>query len=290
MGGANGGRLRSSQPAPDWCGRPPALARSLRPSRLERLDRRQGPPSLLVFGGLLGLVGAGCAALSISPWAPPAPPLSRLQPPPQVQTRTQTESHSAGLSPVLEASLLQQLAEADQEWIPRAELLDTGAIRYHYRRRADQPKLSLEELQELIANPPSFDAERLAIGELLTVLAAAGVRLELAQPRKPGAAGEWDPQVSTLRIQPRVVGKGSAEFARVLNHEAIHVAQSCRNRGLRSSPRLLGLPNQVPPHLSAVLKEPLYRTAPEDIRQLEREAYANQDRLGLGAELVRQHC
>lgn len=230
--------------------------------------------------GVLGLVGAGCAALSVSSWSPPAPLLKGLQPP----------LPPAGLSPALEASLLQQLAEADRQWIPRAELLPTGAIRYHYRRRAGQPKLSLEELRELITNPPRFDAERLAIGELLTVLAAVGVRLELAQPRKPGAAGEWDPQASTLRVQPRVVGKGSAEFARVLNHEAIHVAQSCRNRGLRSSPRLLGLPTRIPPHLSAVLKEPLYRTAPEGIRQLEREAYANQDRLGLGAELVRQHC
>ncbi|MCX5939823.1 MAG: hypothetical protein NTX18_02075 [Cyanobium sp. LacPavin_0818_WC50_MAG_67_9] len=232
---------------------------------------------MLVAAGLL-LLGAGLAAWPLRPPGGASSVLARSAAP------------AAGLSPAAEATLLQHLAIADRQWLLRAETLPNGATRYHYRRRAGEPKLSVAELRALIANPPSFGAERLAIGELLTVLAAAGVRLELTQPRKSGAAGEWDPSARTLRIQPRVVGKGSLEFARVLNHEAIHVAQSCRNRGLRSNPRPLGLPTQVPGHLAAVLREPIYRTASERVRQLEREAYANQQRLGLGAELVRRHC
>ena len=250
----------------------------MRSRRPFRLDPPRAPGSLLVLGGVLGLLGAACAALPVSPWlkASPLPPRALAQP--------------AAWSPGLEASLLQQLAVADRQWIPRAEPLANGAIRYHYRRRADQPSLSVAELRALIANPPSFGAERQAIADLLTVLAAAGVHLELTQPRKSGAAGEWDPQARTLRIQPRVVQKGSVEFARVLNHEAIHVAQSCRNRGVRSSPRLLGLPTALPPHLTGVLNEPVYRQASRREQQLEREAYANQDRLNLGAQLLRQHC
>ena len=199
-------------------------------------------------------------------------------------------AQAAGLLPEQEAALLQQLATADRQWLPRAETLASGAVRYHYRRRANEPKLSVAELRALIANPPSFGAERLAIGELLTVLAKAGVRLKLSQPRQPGAAGEWDPAARTLRIQPLVVAKGSAEFARVLNHEAIHVAQSCSNRGLRSRPRPLGLPSALPDHLTAVLNESVYSKASEQERQLEREAYANQTRLSLGDQLVRRHC
>ena len=117
-------------------------------------------------------------------------------------------AQAAGLLPEQETALLQQLAAADRQWLPRAETLPSGAVRYHYRRRANEPKLSVAELRALIVNPPSFGAERLAIGELLTVLAKAGVRLELSQPRKPGASGEWDPAARTLRIQPRVVAKG----------------------------------------------------------------------------------
>jgi hypothetical protein len=221
----------------------------------------------LALGSLLVLLGACLASVPARPTA-----------------------QAAGLLPEQEAALLQQLATADRQWLPRAETLPSGAVRYHYRRRANEPKLSVAELRALIANPPSFGAERLAIGELLTVLAKAGVRLELSQPRKPGAAGEWDPAARTMRIQPRVVAKGSVEFARVLNHEAIHVAQSCSNRGLRSRPRPLGLPSALPDHLTGVLNESAYSKASEQERQLEREAYANQTRLSLGAQLVRRHC
>ena len=222
---------------------------------------------MLALGSLLVLLGACLASVPARPTA-----------------------QAAGLLPEQEAALLQQLATADRQWLPRAETLPSGAVRYHYRRRANEPKLSVAELRALIANPPSFGAERLAIGELLIVLAKAGVRLELSQPRKPGAAGEWDPAARTMRIQSRVVAKGSVEFARVLNHEAIHVAQSCSNRGLRSRPRPLGLPSALPDHLTGVLNESVYSKASEQERQLEREAYANQTRLSLGAQLVRRHC
>jgi hypothetical protein len=87
-----------------------------------------------------------------------------------------------------------------------------------------------------------------------------------------------------------VVAKGSAEFAKVLNHEAIHVAQSCLGGGIGAAPRPLGLPSALPDHLNGVLNESVYSQASEQERQLEREAYANQTRLNLGAQLVRRHC
>jgi hypothetical protein len=59
---------------------------------------------------------------------------------------------------------------------------------------------------------------------------------------------------------------------------------------LRATPRPLGLSEQLPGTLAAVLEEPIYRQASAQEQRLEREAYANQDRLGLGAALVRQHC
>lgn len=196
-----------------------------------------------------------------------------------------------GLVGLSEDALLERLAEADRSWIPRAELLPDGRIRYVYKRRAGDPELSIPQIKALIESPPTFQRERLAIGALLADLRTAGVRIELAQPRKPGAAGEWDPAERTIRIQPRVVGKGSLEFAKVLNHEAIHVAQSCSVYGrLRTTPKPLGLHEQLPESLASVLEEPIYRQASATEQRLEREAYANQHRLELGAALVRQHC
>jgi hypothetical protein len=182
------------------------------------------------------------------------------------------------------------LARADAAWIPRAERLPDGRTRYHYKRRSGDPQLSVAEIRYLIFNPPSYGRERLAIRELLAVLGQVGVRIQLSQPRKPGAAGEWDPRARSLRIRPGVVDSGSVEFFQVLNHEAVHVAQSCRSGHLRATPRPLGISEQVPAALAPVLSDPLYSRASLLERRLEREAYANQDQLGYGAELVRRHC
>jgi hypothetical protein len=141
-----------------------------------------------------------------------------------------------------------------------------------------------------MADPPRFEVERQAIHQLLQVLRLAGVRIQLAQPRKAGAAAEWDPRNRTIRLRPDVLESGSAEFAKVINHEAIHVAQSCLNGHVRAVPRPLGLADDLNPHLESVLKEALYETAGPLERQLEREAYANQHQLDLGAVLVRSHC
>jgi len=76
----------------------------------------------------------------------------------------------------------------------------------------------------------------------------------------------------------------------VLNHEAIHVAQSCAAGGLRSVPRTLGLSQEVPTELKIHLDDPLYAGASDWEKALEREAYANQRRLAMGTTLIRTHC
>jgi hypothetical protein len=191
---------------------------------------------------------------------------------------------------LIEGGLLEDLKEADRQWIPRAEPLAGGGTRFLYRRRAGEPELSVDELQALIDAPPDHSEKRRAIAELLSVLEQAGVQVQLAEPRKTGAAGEWDHAARTLRIKPAVVDKGTVDFAQVLNHEAIHVAQSCAAGGLRSVPRTLGLSQEVPAELRLHLDDPLYAGASDWEKALEREAYANQRRIELGATLVRSHC
>ncbi len=196
----------------------------------------------------------------------------------------------AGLEGIDKGMLLHSLAQADATWRPRAELLPDGRISYHYKRRSGDPPLSLPEIRRLMADPPRFDEERQAISNLLQVLGLAGVRIQLAQPRKAGAAAEWDPRLRTIRVRPDVLESGSADFAKVINHEAIHVAQSCHHGHVRAMPRPLGLTGTLSLQLETVLQESLYQGAGALERQLEREAYANQHQLTLGAELVRAHC
>lgn len=191
---------------------------------------------------------------------------------------------------LIEGGLLENLKEADRQWIPTAEPLAGGGTRFLYRRRAGEPELSVEELQALIDSPPDHGEKRRATADLLGALEQAGVQVQLAEPRKTGAAGEWDHAARTLRIKPAVVDKGTVDFAQVLNHEAIHVAQSCAAGGLRTVPRVLGLSQNVPAELKLHLDEPLYAGASDWEKALEREAYANQRQLQLGTTLVRTHC
>jgi hypothetical protein len=213
---------------------------------------------------------------------PTAEPLPGASPPP-LPPQTQLDGSN-------QAALLAQLQEADRQWLPRVERLPDGGNRYVYKRRAGEPALSLEQVKQLLRHPPRFEREQGAIGELLASLEARGVVVLLEQPRKTGAAGEWNPRRAELRIRPDVPGKGSVEFVRVLNHETIHVAQSCRGGGLHAQPRPLGLSRQLDAQARRHLAEPLYAKASARERILEEEAYAGQGQLSLGAQLLAAHC
>ena len=245
---------------------------------LERVPWVRPLPAL---AGLLVALGFGLAALPPEQLPPTAPePVAALAAAPEAGNQ----------EGVTADALLARLAAADAAWTPRAETLPDGRIRYHYKRRQGDPELSVEEIKALMLNPPSFARERAAIGELLQLLAIAGVRVLLTQPRKLGAAGEWDPRSRSLRVKPSVVESGSRELAQVLNHEAIHVAQSCRGGAVSAQPQSLGLSEQLPPELQGVLQEPVYSQASAAEQRLEREAYANQHLLELGPLLLRSHC
>ena len=295
MLGAGSGVVLARYRCPDCRGAVIRLpdSRVLRP-RCRRCGQLLRPVTLLPAGSALALGVAavtlvlaavpdllrGVATLAVRyPLAPGL--LERFDPLPDPQRRPLV---------LLRQGLLRQLAEGDARWIPRVEYLSDGGTRYHYRRRPGDPHLSLAQIRALIDLPPSFDKERESVVELLRSLQDVGVQLDLTKPHKRAAAAEWDGSSRTLRVDPSVVNHGSLDFARVLNHEAIHVAQSCLGGGLRASPKLLGIDNQLTPELADQLNQPTYAEATPKERALEAEAYANQNRLGLGAELVARHC
>ena len=180
--------------------------------------------------------------------------------------------------------LFQRLDQADQLWLPRVERLPGGGQRITYRRRLGEKPLTASALRQLIAHPPSYSREREAISLLLEQLERSGVVLVVRQPKQKGAAGEWNPRRGELRLRPDVASKGTVNFTRVLNHEAIHVAQSCRG----GEP--LGLSRQLDAAARRHLAEPLYAKASARVLALEAEAYANQERLSLGPQLLARYC
>jgi hypothetical protein len=250
------------------------------------------------FLGLAMLGLAGLALALLEGRSDQALPPVATTPTPAPQETVLLESHQEALArgndfaltPAMEPGLFAQLAAGDRAWIPRAERIPGGGVRYLYKKRADEPALTLDQIKDLIRHPPTFDGERNVIRGLLASLRSAGVAVQLAPPRKQGAAGEWEPAKGVLRIRPDIPMKGSREFARVLNHEAIHVAQSCSNGALTARPRSLGLSRDVDGLQLKHLNEPIYANASSEERSLEQEAYANQDNLQLGLQLIAAHC
>lgn len=173
--------------------------------------------------------------------------------------------------------LLSQLEQADLQWHPQEEVLADGSTRYLYKRREGEPDLSIAELQRLLKSPPTFQLERQHIKDLLKALNHAGARVLIEPTLKEGAAAEWDHKASTLRIQPKIIQKGSVDFLKVLSHEAIHVAQSCKGGTLESKPAVLGINVANRSDILAKLKDPLYSDAPQWEQILEKEAYAAQN-------------
>jgi hypothetical protein len=194
------------------------------------------------------------------------------------------------LAPAEDPELWQRLQRSDGLWRPRVDVKADGRRVYRLRRLAGDPPLDLAAMQALERSEDPFAADRLQVQELLDTLRRHGVRLRLGQPRRGGALAEWEPRAQVLRLRPDSLDQGHRGLARILNHEAIHVAQSCAAGGLSQPPQLLGLPRALPADLEPVLQSATYALLDEGSRELEREAFAGQGRPGLGARLIRRHC
>lgn len=187
--------------------------------------------------------------------------------------------------------LMIQLESADQQWEPQEEVLADGSTRYLYKRRSDERDLSVAELRQMVDSPPTFEQERQDILQVLGTLKKAGVKVMLEQPIKNGAAAEWDHRMGKLRIQPQLAQKGSVDFLRVLNHEAIHVAQSCRGGSLNAKPVALGVSaGKNDDSINKKLKDPIYSDISQSEKKLEKEAYSLQSYSLKVKSLVQAEC
>ena len=219
----------------------------------------------------------------------PAPiPPAALAPSAPLQAARLPENLELG--PSNQAMVLKALRQNDQQWLPRFERLPDGTGRYSYKRRSGEPAKTLDQLKAMANNPPSYSQEQRAIEQLLYELNRSGATVVIAKPKKESAAGEWNPRRGEMRISQDVVAKGTVEFAKVLNHEAIHTAQSCAGGSIRSRPQPLGLSREISRHAMDQLNKALYQEITTQQRVLEEEAYANQDTLGIGRDLLLAHC
>ena len=106
------------------------------------------------------------------------------------------------------------------------------------------------------------------------ILFLYNVLVVVGAPSLKGAAGEWDPTRQTIRISPGSLSKGSEVVLKILNHEAIHVAQSCRNGGINYKPKPLEIELSPAKIFRQQLSSDIYSQIGEQTRRLESEAYS----------------
>ena len=186
--------------------------------------------------------------------------------------------------------VLEVLAQNDRQWQPRLVVNADGRRKYTYQLRPGFPQLSLAEIQALLRSPPDYTSDVESIKNLLSALDRYGVTVVIAEPNRIGASGEWNPRRGEMRISHSVVKRGTQAFRRVLNHEAIHTAQSCAGGSIRSRPKPLGLSRRLDTTAIRHLQSEIYADIASSDRRLEEEAYANQEDPEIGALLLKVHC
>lgn len=202
----------------------------------------------------------------------------------------------AGLPDFLEIGVANQslvldvLAQNDRQWQPRLVVNHQGLQEYTYRQRSGAPEFSLKDIQALLRSPPDYTSDVESIKNLLSALDRYGVTVVIAEPNRIGASGEWNPRRGEMRISHLVVKRGTQAFRRVLNHEAIHTAQSCAGGSIRSRPKPLGLSRRLDKTAIRHLQSEIYADLTSIDRRLEEEAYANQEDPEIGALLLKVHC
>ena len=117
-----------------------------------------------------------------------------------------------------------------------------------------------------------------------------GVSVFLADFKDKKGSAYWLPKKQIIKIDRKSINAGSLTFARILNHEMIHIAQSCKRGSINSYPELIGIKNNMNDEKNYLLESKVYKNLSKYETLLEREAYSSQDNLSAGKYLIKKFC
>ena len=93
-----------------------------------------------------------------------------------------------------------------------------------------------------------------------------------------------------VEINTSSIDHGTKVFSEILNHEIIHIAQSCIGNNSFDQPRLLNIDKKVTKENLFYLNNDIYKDLSPYRKKLELEAYSNQSNLKLGLSLLKKYC
>ena len=186
--------------------------------------------------------------------------------------------------------LIRKLETADKKLIPKYEPNPQGGGSYKYKKTKFSPDLSLSEIEEWINNPPKFDAEKNFILEQINLLDNLDITVAFVNFENNKIAAEWVNKRKFLKINIQSIKNGTKVFAKILNHEIIHIAQSCNGGKVTSRPVLLGIDINLNKEEKHFLASKIYKSKSKKELNLEKEAYSHQKNLDFGKELITKYC
>ena len=186
--------------------------------------------------------------------------------------------------------VLRLLKKADKINAPRIVTNPDSSKSIIYKKSNFQKELSQKELMYLIKNPRNFNREQNFVKEALNILNHLGVLVFLLDLKDEKGSAYWLPEKQIIKIDIKTLNAGSLTFAKILNHEMIHVAQSCKGGAINSFPRLIGINEKMNEEKSYLLSTEVYKHLSSYQISLEKEAYSYQDNLSAGKYLINEFC
>lgn len=187
------------------------------------------------------------------------------------------------------ASLL--MDRGDNKIRPQVIIDDLGTKRYRYiatkgekSKTREQVERDVEEIEKTIST------SRKRTKNLLKILRDVGVTVAIGNPGKAGAAAVWSPRIQTIKISREKMQEGSQAVLRVLNHEGIHVAQSCKNGGINYKPIPLGLKLSPTEIYKTQIGSKIYEKSSKKVKRLEKEAYSYEFSNRATIYLIEKEC
>lgn len=187
--------------------------------------------------------------------------------------------------------LIKILRQYDKNFIPKKIIYPNGKISYKYNFIEGEQKLTLNEIKNIIRNPPENRFETEFIKNSVIMLNNADINIILEKTKIIGASAEWEYKNKIVRFNPRIMKLGTRAFAKAMNHEIIHIIQSCLGGNFKKEPVLIGLKiNNKKKIVKRYLNNPIYTDISKDIYELEVEAYSYQDNLNFSPKAFTKYC
>ena len=188
-----------------------------------------------------------------------------------------------------ERTLFSLLDRADYENMPRKYVRDDGSIYYKYKSNRFKPKLSVNEIKKIISHKQDFSYQRTYIKLILRYSRIMNIDIVLDDSESKSSA-LWVPSKNIVKIYSRVIDYGTKAFSEILNHEVIHIAQSCNSLDSSGQLRLLNIDKKITQENLFYMNNHIYKDLSPYEKKLELEAYSNQSNLKLGVDLIKKYC